>query len=97
MPVRRCPACKAASIPTKELIVSDARCPSCGRIVGPQSLVRILVFLVLSVITIATTVMVLAQFGLYAAILWFSFPIGSIGYLKARFAPLTARREPTVQ
>ena len=93
MPVRRCPACKAASIPTKELIVSDARCPACGKIVGPQWLVRFVVFLVLAAVTTVTTVIVLAQFGVYAALLWFSFPIGTLGYLKARFAPLVVRRQ----
>ena len=42
-------------------------------------------------VTVATSVMVLSMFGVYAVILWFAFPIGAIGYLKARFCPLAVR------
>ena len=97
MPVRQCPACHAASIHTRELILSDARCPACGRTVGPRFLVGALFVLLVSIVTAVTTLIVLAQFGLYAALFWFSFPIGSLGYLKARFAPLAARRERPAQ
>ena len=48
-------------------------------------------FVVIFAITFVSTVAVLAQFGIYAAILWFSFPIGAIGYLKARFSPLETK------
>ena len=40
--------------------------------------------------------MVLTLFGVYAVILWFAFPIGAIGYLKARFCPLVAE-QPRIQ
>lgn len=43
-------------------------------------------------VTIGTSVMVLTLFGIYAVILWFAFPIGAIGYLKARFCPLVAEQ-----
>jgi hypothetical protein len=48
---------------------------------------NVLTFLVTSLSTIA----VLAQFGIYAALLWFPFPVGALGYLKARFLPLEVR------
>ena len=44
-------------------------------------------------ITLTTTTMVLMQSGLYAAILWFPFPIGSLSYIKARFAPLEIKKK----
>jgi hypothetical protein len=34
--------------------------------------------------------MVLSLFGIYAVIVWFVFPVGAIGWLRARFCPLTA-------
>jgi hypothetical protein len=36
---------------------------------------------------------VLAQQGLYAALIWLPFPIGAIGYFKARFCPLETKRK----
>ena len=48
---------------------------------------------VITAVTLATTLMVLIQMGLYAALLWFPFPIGALGYLKARFCPLEAKQK----
>lgn len=48
--------------------------------------------LVMIVVTVGTSVMVLSLFNIYAVILWFAFPIGAIGYLKARFCPLVAEQ-----
>ncbi len=45
------------------------------------------IFIVASV----TTIIVLSQFGVFAALLWFSFPVGAIGFLKARFSPLVTK------
>ena len=45
----------------------------------------------IAAITVVTTAMVLMQSGLYAAILWCPFPIGSLSYIKARFAPLETK------
>ena len=44
--------------------------------------------LAIVVVTVGTSLAVLYLFGIYAVILWFAFPIGAIGYLKARFCPL---------
>lgn len=46
--------------------------------------------LAIIVVTVATSIAVLSLFGIYAVILWFAFPIGAIGYLKARLCPLVA-------
>ena len=45
--------------------------------------------LVIIVVTVGTSVAVFTMFGVYAVILWFAFPIGAIGFIKARFCPLT--------
>ena len=43
------------------------------------------------VVTLFSTIVILADQGLYAAILMFLLPIGAIGYLRARYCPLEAR------
>jgi hypothetical protein len=42
-------------------------------------------------VTSLSTIAVVAQFGIYAALLWFPFPVGALGYLKARFSPLEVK------
>ena len=42
-------------------------------------------------VTITTTFMVFVQMGGYAALLWFTLPIGALSYLKARFSPLETK------
>lgn len=92
MAVRSCPNCAQPSIEVSDLLVSNARCPNCGSIVGPHWLIGSLFAIVILLVTVGTTIAVLAQFGVYAAILWFSFPIGAIGFLKARFSPLQVKQ-----
>lgn len=46
--------------------------------------------LAIIIVTVGTSLMVLTLYGIYAVIIWFAFPIGAIGYLKARFCPLVA-------
>jgi hypothetical protein len=48
--------------------------------------------LVIFVVTLISTLAVFSQMGFYAAILWFSFPIGSLTYVKVRFCPLEAKQ-----
>ncbi len=88
MPNRICPVCSEPSIPVSELLVSNARCPNCGSVVGVHWLFGSVFYVVIFGVTAISTFLVLARFGIFAAILWFSFPIGAIGYLKARFSPL---------
>lgn len=85
---RICPVCLQPSIPIAELLVSHAECPNCGSTVGVHWLFGGVFYVVIFVVTGVSTLLVLARFGVFAAILWFSFPIGAIGYLKARFSPL---------
>jgi len=42
-------------------------------------------------VTAVSCLMVLLQMGLYAAIIWFPFPVGSLSFIKARFCPLEAK------
>ena len=89
---RVCPACAQESIPISGLLLSNVRCPNCQSLVGPHWFFGTSFFLIILVVTLVTTIVMLAQFGIYAAILWFSFPIGAIGYLKARFSPLQVKQ-----
>ncbi len=92
MSTRICPTCSQESIPISELLLSHARCPYCNSLVGPHWFFGTIFFVIIFLVTMASTIAVLALFGIYAAILWFSFPIGAIGYLKARFSPLETKQ-----
>ncbi len=48
-------------------------------------------YVIIFIVAAVTTIIVLSQFGIFAAILWFSFPVGAIGFLKARFSPLVVK------
>lgn len=89
---RNCPNCSANSIPVSELLFRSYQCPMCRFDVRVNRFASALFTLAIIVVTIGTSVMVLALFGIYAVILWFAFPIGAIGYLKARFCPLVAEQ-----
>lgn len=85
---RSCPNCSSASIPTGDLLLGSVRCPVCRARVGMQRLVSLLFSVLIVVVTVATSYMVLSLFGIYAVIVWFVFPVGAIGFLRARFCPL---------
>ena len=87
---RSCPNCSAPAIPVSELLFRECRCPNCRVGVRVNRLVSALFTLAIVVVTVGTSLAVLSLFGIYAVILWFAFPIGAIGYLKARFCPLVA-------
>ena len=72
-------------------MLSNVRYPNCTRVIGPHWFFGTFFFVVILLVAGITTFIVLARFGIYAAILWFSFPIGAISYLKARFAPLQVK------
>lgn len=88
MPNRTCPVCSQPSIDVTGLLVSNAVCPSCRSTIGVHWFYGVFFYLVIFLVAGISTLLVLARFGIFAAILWFSFPIGAIGYLKARFSPL---------
>jgi uncharacterized protein (DUF983 family) len=85
---RECPNCIARSIPLSELLFSNCYCAKCGVLIGVHRAAYVFFNVLIFAVTLATTTMVLMQLGLYAAILWFPFPIGSLSYIKARFSPL---------
>ena len=86
---RNCPVCSQPSIPISDLLVSNnAKCPNCGSTIGIHWLFGSFFWVVIFAVTAISTLLVLGRFGIFAAILWFSFPVGAIGYLKARFSPL---------
>ena len=86
---RTCPNCSANAIAAADLIFGDCRCPACGVRVRVNRIFSLLFSLVIIAVTVGSSVAVFSMFGIYAVILWFAFPIGAIGYLKARFCPLT--------
>ena len=94
MPNRICPVCSQASIVVSELLVSDTSCPNCHSTIGVHWLFGGFFYVVIFAVAGISTLLVLARFGVFAAILWFSFPIGAIGYLKARFSPLQRKGAP---
>ena len=89
---RTCPNCSANSIPVSELLFGSCQCPTCRFDVRVNRFASALFTLAIIVVTVGTSLMVLTLFGIYAVILWFAFPIGAIGYLKARFCPLVAEQ-----
>lgn len=89
--VRECPNCSARSIRTSDILLSNSWCAHCGALVGTHWAAWLGFTLLICAVTSITTIMVLIQSGLYAALLWFPFPVGSLSYLKARFAPLETK------
>ena len=85
---RNCPNCSNSSIPVSGLLVGPCRCPACGVTVRVNRAVSFLFSVLILVVTLVTSYMVLSLFGIYAVVVWFIFPIGAIGYLRARFCPL---------
>jgi hypothetical protein len=86
---RNCPNCSASTIATADLVFGDCGCPNCGARVRVNRFASILFSLVIIAVTVGSSVAVYSMFGVYAVIIWFAFPIGAIGFLKARYCPLT--------
>lgn len=90
--MRRCPNCSKDIVPTNELLFGDSRCANCGCILGVHRIAAMSFSVLILAVTLSTTIIVLAQQGIYAALLWFSCPIGALSYIKARFSPLKVRQ-----
>jgi hypothetical protein len=60
-------------------------------VVGVHSGAYLSFNILIAAVALTTTIMVLMQLGVYAAIVWFPFPVGSLSYLKARFSPLETK------
>ena len=94
--MRVCPNCAEKSIPVKRLILSSwCRCQSCGSLIEAHWLYGKLFNLLIFVVTLLTMVITFQVQGFYAALLLLPLPLGAIGYLKARFCPLTAKATET--
>jgi uncharacterized protein (DUF983 family) len=87
---RICPNCSQRSIPLSGLLLGACRCAACGHYVRVNRVAGFLFSILTVVITALTSYAVFALHGIYAVIIWFAFPVGAIGYIKARFSPLTA-------
>ncbi|MDX1508238.1 MAG: hypothetical protein R3358_08155 [Woeseiaceae bacterium] len=85
---RTCPNCGNATIPVREVLFADYVCPSCKRMVGVTGAASFVFAVLIFVTTLVTTFIIFLQFDVYAAILWFSLPIGALSYIKARYCPL---------
>lgn len=79
-------------IPVRRLLTANVRCRSCGAVVGAHWLYGMAFYVVTFLVTLFTTIAILAAQGLYAAILLLPLPIGAIGYLRARFCPLETKQ-----
>ena len=91
---RACPNCSHNSIPVSGLLVGPCRCAACGVTVRVNRAASFLFSILILVVTLVTSYMVLSLFGIYAVVVWFIFPIGAIGYLRARYCPLTVMPKP---
>lgn len=74
--------------------MGPAECPCCRSLVGVHRAAAAGFGILILPVTLASSLIVLIQAGFYAALLWFPFPIGALGYLKARFCPLEPRHDP---
>lgn len=88
---RQCPACSERTISIADVLLSDTNCSACGSRVGFHWAISLAFAVVIVPVTLVSTVMVLAQMDVYAALLWLPFPIGTISYLKARLCPLVTK------
>ena len=88
---RTCPNCSRKSIPVKSLILSRAFCPTCGTLVSVRKFYAFVFFVITFSITAISFVAILAQQGIYAALIWLPLPVGALGYIKARYCPLRAK------
>ena len=90
---RECPNCSARSIRVNDVLFSNCRCVHCKRNVGVHSVVVAFFSLLIFLTSAISTVMVFLQMGVYAALLWFTVPVGALSYLKARFGPLETKTD----
>ena len=90
---RNCPNCSAHTIPVSALIMSDVLCRVCGKRIGVHWVFRSVFFILIFITAAGTGLIVYVDQGFYAALLFVSVPIGALGYIKARFAPLVVRRD----
>lgn len=91
---RNCPNCRSNTISVKELLFGNCRCASCLRVVGVHRVAAALSSIVIFTVAIITTLIVLIELDIWAALLWFTLPVGALTYLKVRYCPLETKSEP---
>lgn len=91
---RECPNCSKISVSVKDLLFGHAKCIECNATVGIARVASAIFSALIFLATIATTLAVLKQFGYLTAIFWFTVPIGSLSYIKARVGPLSSLPGP---
>lgn len=90
---RNCPNCSGQTISVRELLFGDCRCRSCLRVIGVHRVASVMASIVIFTVAVLTTLIVLIELDLWAALLWFTLPVGALSYVKARFCPLETRPE----
>ncbi len=90
---RICPNCSDQTISVRELVFRDCRCRNCLRIIGVHRVASVIASIVIFTVAVVTTLIVLIELDLWAALLWFTLPVGALSYVKARFCPLDTRPE----
>lgn len=88
---RECPNCHSETISVRELLFGNCHCKSCLRIIGVHRIASAVASFVIFSVAIVTTLIVLIELDLWAALLWFTLPVGALSYVKARFCPLEAK------
>lgn len=87
---RICPNCSERTVPVQRLLLANYWCSTCGSLVRAHRFYGGLFYLLTAVVTLISTIAVASQMGFYAALLMLPLPLGSMGYLRARFCPLEA-------
>lgn len=90
---RKCPHCSDNVIRVEDILFGDCRCVSCGKLIGASRIAANLFTSLIVIVTLLTTFLVFLQMGFFAALLWFSVPVGSLSYIKARFSPLEVKAD----
>ncbi len=91
---RNCPNCSSSTISITELLFGDCRCKSCLRVIGVPRIVSAIASFVIFSVAIVTTLIVFVALDMWAALLWFTLPVGALSYIKARFCPLRVKEKP---
>ena len=69
-----------------------AFCAQCESVIDVRRAAAAAVNLLTFILTVLTTLLVIAQMGNFWGLLWFTLPIGAMAYLKARFCPLDSKQ-----
>lgn len=88
---RKCPNCSASTISVDRILFGNCRCETCGKVIGVHRIATRLFSVLILIVTSVTTFLVFLQMGFFAALVWFSLPIGAVSFIKARYSPLETK------